>query len=90
MGGTLLETYSESFVKTSWRKSVFFLVKNECWTIRIECHRDDTLCELSNIQSVKKPVLCMLGLLSTIIRGRERSDQESVVNEKIALAHEHN
>jgi len=31
----------------------------------------------------------MLGLLSTIIRGRERSDQESVTHEKIALAHEH-
>ena len=40
--------------------------------------------------SGKKPVLCMLGLLSTIIRGRERSDQESVCQEKIALAHEHN
>ena len=32
----------------------------------------------------------MLGLLSTIITGRERSDQESVTHEKIALAHEHN
>jgi len=41
-------------------------------------------------QSGKKPVLCMLGLLSTIIRGREPSDQESVTHEKIALAHEHN
>jgi len=41
-------------------------------------------------QSGKKHVLCMLGLLSTIIRGRERSDQESVIHEKIALAHEHN
>ena len=41
-------------------------------------------------QSGKKPVLCMLGLLSTIIRGREPSDQESVIHEKIALAHEHN
>jgi len=34
----------------------------------------------------------MLGLLSTINRGGERSDQESVGHEKprIALAHEHN
>ena len=32
----------------------------------------------------------MLRLISTIIRGRERSDQESVTHEKIALAHEHN
>ena len=35
-------------------------------------------------------VLCMFGLLSTIIRERERADQESVTHEKIALAHEHN
>ena len=44
-------------------------------------------------QSGKKPVLtvlCMLGLLSTIIRGRESSDKENVNHEKIALAHEHN
>ena len=32
----------------------------------------------------------MLGLLSTIIRGVERADQESVYPGKIALAHEHN
>jgi len=38
-------------------------------------------------QSGKKPVL---GLLSTIIRGMERADQESVYHGKIALAHEHN
>jgi len=31
----------------------------------------------------------MQGLLSTIIRGREQSDQESVTHGKIALAHEH-
>ena len=41
-------------------------------------------------QSGKKHVLCKLGLLSTIIRGRERSDQERGSHEKIALAHEHN
>jgi len=41
-------------------------------------------------QSGKKHVLYMLGLLSTIIRGRERSDQESAYDGKIALAHEHN
>ena len=41
-------------------------------------------------KSGKKPVLCMLGLLSTIIRGMERADQESVRHGKIALAHEHN
>jgi len=40
-------------------------------------------------QSGKKPVLCMLGLLSTIIRGRERADQKSASHGKIALAHEH-
>jgi len=34
--------------------------------------------------------LCILGLLSTVIRGRERSDQASVIHEKIALAHEQN
>jgi len=38
----------------------------------------------------KKPVLCMWGQLSTIIRGRERVDQESVCDGKIALAHEYN
>jgi len=32
----------------------------------------------------------MLGLLSTIIRERERSDQEKAYDGKIALAHEHN
>jgi len=41
-------------------------------------------------QSGKKPILCMLGLLSTIIRGRERADQKSATHGKIALAHEHN
>ena len=41
-------------------------------------------------QSGKKPVLCKFGLLSTIIRGGEQSDQESVIVEKIALVHEHN
>jgi len=35
---------------------------------------------------VKKPVLCMLEVLSTIIRGGEQSDQESATHEKIALA----
>jgi len=37
-------------------------------------------------QSGKKPVLCMLGQLSTIIRGRERADQESAYDGKIAQA----
>jgi len=32
----------------------------------------------------------MLGLLSTIIRGRERANQKSANHGKIALAHEHN
>jgi len=41
-------------------------------------------------QPGKKPELCKLRLLSTIIRGREQSDQESVNNGKIALAHQHN
>ena len=41
-------------------------------------------------QSGKKPVLCMLGLLPTIVSGREWFDQESVNHEKIALAHKHN
>jgi len=41
-------------------------------------------------QSGKKHVLYMLGLLSTIIRGKEQCDQESVTHEKIALANEHN
>jgi len=50
----------------------------------------DPLVNERSWQSGKKPVLCMLGLLSTIIRGMERSDQESVAHEKIALAHEHN
>ena len=40
--------------------------------------------------SGKKPVLCMLGLLSTNIRGMERADQKSAIHGKIALAHEHN
>jgi len=38
----------------------------------------------------KKPVLCMRGQLSTIIRGKERVHQESVCDGKSALAHEHN
>ena len=37
-------------------------------------------------QSGQKPVL---GLLCTIIRGREHSDHKSADHEKIALAHEH-
>ena len=41
-------------------------------------------------QSGKKPVLCMWGQLSTIIRGREQSDQKSAYDGKIALAYEHN
>jgi len=41
----------------------------------------------------EKPVLCMLGLLSsesTIIMEREHSDQENANQGKIALAEEHN
>jgi len=41
-------------------------------------------------QSGKKPALCTLGLLSTNIRERERSDQNSGDGGKIALANEHN
>jgi len=41
-------------------------------------------------QSRKKPVLCILGLLTTIIREREQSDQEKASHGKIALANEHN
>jgi len=41
-------------------------------------------------QSGKNPVLCMLGLLSIIIRGSERADQKSADQGKVALAHEHN
>jgi len=37
-------------------------------------------------QSGKKPVLCMWGLLSTIIRGREQEDAKSAFDGKIALA----
>jgi len=37
-------------------------------------------------QSGKKPVLCMWGLLPTIIRERERADPESAYDEKIAQA----
>jgi len=36
--------------------------------------------------SGKKSVLCMLGLLSTIIRERERADPESAYDGKIAQA----
>jgi len=43
-----------------------------------------------NIQSGKKPVLCMLGLLFTIIKERERSDQENANHVKIALVNKHN
>ena len=32
----------------------------------------------------------MLGLLSTIVMGVERADQESIYHGKIALAHVHN
>jgi len=39
-----------------------------------------------NGQSGKKPLLCMLGLLSTIISARERADQESATHGRIALA----
>ena len=41
-------------------------------------------------QSWKKPVLCMFGLLSTIIRGREWTDQESANHGKIVLTNENN
>ena len=41
-------------------------------------------------QTRKNPILCRLGLLSTNIRGREQSDQESANHGKIALANEHN
>jgi len=37
-------------------------------------------------QSGKKPDLCMWGLLSTIIRERERADPESAYDGKIAQA----
>jgi len=37
-------------------------------------------------QSGKKLVLCMWGQLSTIIRRRERADQESAYDAKIAQA----
>jgi len=37
-------------------------------------------------QTGKKPVLCMRGLLSMIISGREQADQESAYDEKIAQA----
>jgi len=40
-------------------------------------------------QSGKKHVLCMLGLLSTIIRGREQVAQKSATHEKIALVREY-
>ena len=46
---------------------------------------DPSITERSR-QSGNKPVLCRLGLLSTIIRGRERSDQESANDGKIAQA----
>jgi len=41
-------------------------------------------------QSGQKHVLCMLGLLSTIVREMERADQDSFNHGKIDLAHEHN
>jgi len=42
-------------------------------------------------QSGKKPVLCILGLLSTLNREREPSEQENASHGKIALAaNEHN
>jgi len=58
----------------------------------LQSGKKPVLCKLDerSLQSGKKPVLCKLGLLSTNIRGREQSDQESATNEKIALAHEHN
>jgi len=52
----------------------------------------DLLVTERRCQSGKKPVLCMMGLIPTIIRRKERSeaDQESATDGKIALANEHN
>jgi len=47
----------------------------------------DSLVTERSRQTGKKIVLCMLGLLSTNIRGRERSDEESAGDRKIALVH---
>jgi len=41
-------------------------------------------------RSWKEAVLCMFGLLSMIIRERERSDQENANHGKIVLTNEHN
>jgi len=71
---------------TSWKLG--FLNISE-YLARYSIQMDPSVTE-RRWQSGKKPVLCMLGLLSTIIRGMERADQESVYHSMIALAHEHN
>ena len=62
------------------------------YLVRYGIQMDQTVIE-RNRQSGKKPVLCMLGmlgLLSTIIRGRERSDPKNASHGKIPLVNEHN
>jgi len=71
---------------TTWKLD--FLNISE-YLARYGIQRDPSVTE-RRWQSGKKPVLCMLRLLSTIIRGVERADQESFYHGKIALAHEHN
>jgi len=50
----------------------------------------DPLVTERSCQSGMKSALCMFGLLSTSIRERERSDQDSVNHGKIVLTNEHN
>jgi hypothetical protein len=54
------------------------------------CRPTNFVIYFTHLLGGKKNVFCRLGLLSTIMRERERSDQESAIHGKIALANEHN
>ena len=72
-----------------WSLFLFPQSLRENPSLRYGIQMDPSVTERSK-QSGKKPLLCMLGLLSTIIRGREQSVPESANHGKIALGNEHN
>ena len=78
-------TWRLGFLNISEYLATYDIRHTICRNIR---HMDPSVTERRQ-QSGKKPVLCMLGQLSTIMRGRERSDQESAYDAKIAWAIQH-
>jgi len=63
----------------------YLRISGEIRSLRVEM--DPSVTERRQLRlSGKKPVLCMCGLLSTIIRGREQEDPKSAFDGKIAQA----